>query len=159
MDRNLHPRVGGLLAQLQHVGDTQMRDLPLYNDALAVEGVGFRIYDDALVGAVITPWFINAVHLPLQPVEIDWSDIGRKVEHALPSGPVAFRRGGDEVTGQYDLLSLHSPVSAFTGQEMARSEADSCLDRLFAQPKAASSTGEQPESSSRRAFLRGGANG
>jgi len=155
MSANHHPRVAELLAQLRHVDETQMRELPLYNHALAVEGVGFRICGDALVGVVITPWFINAIQLPLQRVPIDWSAIGRKVEHPLPCGPVAFARGGDEVTGQYDARSLHSPVSACTSQEMARREAEAQLARLFEVPPAAARNAERLESPSRRAFLRG----
>jgi [NiFe] hydrogenase assembly HybE family chaperone len=159
MNANLHPRVAGLLAQLRHVGDTQMRDLPLYNDALAVEDVGFRVIGDALVGVVITPWFMNAIYLPLQEVSIDWSVIGRKVEHRLPSGLLVFTRGGDEVTGQYDAISLRSPVTVFKNQEMARREAWRHLNRLLSSPETAAKTAEQPESSSRRAFLQGRANG
>ena len=136
-----------------------MRDLPLYNDALAVEGVGFRVCGDALVGVVITPWFINAIHLPLQQLSIDWSIIGQKAEHLLPSGPVTFTRGGDEITGQYDALSLQSPVSAVTSQEIARREAGGCLDRLFERRSRAAETREQLESPGRRAFLRGRASG
>jgi hypothetical protein len=69
---------------------------------------------------------------------------------------VQLRHVGDEVTGQYDA---HSPVSAFTSQEMARRKAGGRLNRLFAPPLAASKTGEQRESPGRRAFLRGGASG
>jgi [NiFe] hydrogenase assembly HybE family chaperone len=159
MEANLHPRVATLLAHLLHVGETQMRGLPICNDALAVEGVGFRVVGDALVGVVITPWFMNAIHLPSQEIPINWSIIGRKVEHHLPGGPVAFTRGGDETTGQYDALSLYSPMSAFTSQEMARRVAEARLHRLLESPCAASRRVEQPESPSRRAFLRGGASG
>jgi [NiFe] hydrogenase assembly HybE family chaperone len=156
MDANRHPRVRQLLTRLEHVGDTEMRGLPLYNDALVVEGVGFRVHAAALVGVVITPWFINAIHLPLQPVSIDWAVIGRRVEHRLPSGPVTFTRGGDEITGQYDALSLHSPVNAFTSQDMARREAEGRSNGLFEPPLAPSEAGESPEDPGRRAFLLGG---
>jgi [NiFe] hydrogenase assembly HybE family chaperone len=159
MDANRHPRVSGLLAQLRHIADTQMRDLPVYNDALAVEAVGFRSCGDALVGVVITPWFINAIHLRLQPVPIDWSKIGHKVERVLPSGPVVFTRGGDEATGAYDALSLHSPVNGFTSREMARREAAARLERLLAPPAAVAKGAGRLESPARRAFLRGGVRG
>ncbi len=51
MDVTPQPRVAGLLAQPRHVGDTQMRGLRLYHHAIAVEGVGFRVCGDVLVGA------------------------------------------------------------------------------------------------------------
>jgi [NiFe] hydrogenase assembly HybE family chaperone len=159
MYANLHPRVTGLLTQLRYVGDAQMRDLPLYNEALEVEAVGFRICGEGLVGVVITPWFINAIHLPILSTPVEWSKIGHKVEHRLPSGSVVFTRGGDVVTGAYDALSLHSPVIAFTSQEMARCEAGTCLDRLFESPQTAAKTMDLLESPSRRAFLRGGVGG
>jgi [NiFe] hydrogenase assembly HybE family chaperone len=159
MYANLHPRVTGLIAQLRYVGDAQMRDLPIYNEALEVEAVGFRVRGEALVGVVITPWFINAIYLPLQLVPIEWSKIGHKVEHPMPSGPVAFMCGGDVVTGAYDALSLHSPVGAFTSQEIAMREAEACLDRLFELPQTAAKMADSLESPSRRAFLRGGASG
>jgi [NiFe] hydrogenase assembly HybE family chaperone len=95
----------------------------------------------------------------LQPVPIDWSQIGAKVERVLPSGPVAFTRGGDEVIGGYDALSLHSPVTRFASQEMARREAEIRLDRLLAPPVAASKAAERLESPGRRAFLRGQTSG
>jgi [NiFe] hydrogenase assembly HybE family chaperone len=159
MYANLHPRVTGLLAQLRYVGDAQMRDLPLYNEALEVEAVGFRVCGEALVGVVITPWFINAIYLPLHAVPVEWSKIGSKVEHPLPSGPVVFTCGGDVVTGEHDALSLHSPVTAFTSQAVARREAEVCVDRLFEPPQAAAKTTDLLESPSRRAFLRGGVSG
>jgi len=94
----------------------------------------------------------------LQGVPIDWSAIGRKVERRLPAGPIAFTRGGDEATGAYDALSLHSPVKAFASPEAARREAERLLHRLF-DPPAQAERAEQPESPDRRAFLRGGARG
>jgi [NiFe] hydrogenase assembly HybE family chaperone len=159
MYANLHPRVTGLIAQLRYVGDAQMRDLPIYNEALEVEAVGFRVRGEALVGVVITPWFINAIYLPLLAVPVEWSKIGSKVEHRLPNGRVVFTRGGDVVTGAFDALSLHSPVTAFASQAEARREAEARLNRLFEPPQTAAKTTDSLESSSRRAFLRGGVRG
>lgn len=57
-----------LVAAYQVVA-ARMRGLPISNDALTVEAVGFRTCGGFVVGALVTPWFLNVVvvGLPLPP--------------------------------------------------------------------------------------------
>jgi [NiFe] hydrogenase assembly HybE family chaperone len=118
-----NPRVEQLVARFREIGDTAMRDLPLYNANLEVEAVGFRPFDGGWLGVLITPWFMNFVRLPQEPVPIDLTRVGHKVKAFLPSGERELMLGGDEVIGTYVSLSLQSPMSAFKTQEAARQEA------------------------------------
>jgi len=152
MSAATHPRVAELVARFRQIAVTQMRDLPLYHRGLEVEAIGFETCGDALVGALVTPWFLNLIHLPLRRVPVDWSEVGRKVEHALPGGRFAFTRGGDEVVGRYDAISLHSPVLQFESQARARRAAGRRLAALLSVPDAAPQTLPSPQ---RRAFLLG----
>ena len=53
---------GELLAgSYREIGERAMRDLPIYNDALGVEAVGFRRFNGTIVGIMVTPWFMNVV--------------------------------------------------------------------------------------------------
>ena len=93
-----HPRVLALIEQFQRV-DAGMRDLPIYNDKIAIEAIGFRLFGDAeLLGVVLTPWFMNLIVLPIEPAPMDMAEIGRTVSVKLPGGPAGFRgrrRRGD----------------------------------------------------------------
>lgn len=53
---------GELLAgSYREIGERAMRDLPIYNDALGVEAVGFRWFNGTTIGIMVTPWFMNVV--------------------------------------------------------------------------------------------------
>jgi len=153
-------RIQELVGRFREIGETSMRDLPLYNPDLEVEAVGFRTFEGQWVGVLITPWFMNLMRLPKIAAPMDMAHIGSKVVTMLPSGEHALTRGGDEVIGTYESLSLHSPMSAFKAQEAARTEADRRVKDLM-RPSGSSSTKDvgrlQPkgEKISRRAFLRG----
>jgi [NiFe] hydrogenase assembly HybE family chaperone len=151
--------VAELAARFQQIDASEMRDLPLYHRALEVEAVGFERCENALVGALITPWFLSLIQLPLRKLVVDWSAVGHEIEHTLPGGRFTFRRGGDEIIGQYDAISLHSPVFRFESQELARGEASRHLTPLLAAPAAADVAPEQPRDPQRRAFLMGRASG
>ena len=131
-----HPRVQALIEQFRRV-DAAMRDLPLYNPIVAIEAVGFRRFgDDALVGVVLTPWFMNLTILPIEPAPMDMAAIGRSVVVELPAGQRTFVVGGDEAIGLYKAHSLHSPVLTFTLPGQARAEAQRTLALLMAPPPA-----------------------
>jgi [NiFe] hydrogenase assembly HybE family chaperone len=118
-----HPRVRALTERFRSV-DAAMRDLPLYNAKVAIEAIGFRAFgEDALVGVLLTPWFMNLIVLPLAPAPMDMAAIGKSVVIDLPAGQRTFVVGGDEVIGLYKAHSLHSPVLNFTLPGQARAEA------------------------------------
>jgi len=153
-------RIRELVERFREIGKTSMRDLPLYNPALEVEAVGFRTFEDQWVGVLITPWFMNLLRLPKQPVPMDMTSIGRKAKATLPSGEHELMQGGDGVIGSYESLSLHSPMSAFKTQEAARQEAHGRLQDLMhpskdPAPEVNGRLQAEPTKMSRRAFLRG----
>jgi hypothetical protein len=59
-----HPRDLALEAVFEAVRRTRMADLPFLNPQLRVEAVGFRDWQGARVGALITPWSIVIVAMP-----------------------------------------------------------------------------------------------
>ena len=128
------PRVLALIELFQRI-DAAMRDLPIYNDKIAIEAIGFRLFGDAeLLGVVLTPWFMNLITLPIEPVPMKMAEIGRTVRVMLPAGERAFVVGGDERIGLYKAHSLHSPVLNFTLPGQARAEAQRMLALLMTPP-------------------------
>lgn len=154
------PRIRELVERFREIGETSMRDLPLYNPDLVVEAVGFRHLEDRWVGVLITPWFMNLLRLPKQQAPMDLALIGRRLKATLPSGEKELMQGGDGLIGAYESLSLHSPMFAFKTQEAAREEAARLLKELM-RPSDCSAPEDigrlQAASSkmSRRAFIRG----
>lgn len=158
---SLPPRIAELVARFEEIGETQMKDLPLYNPALEVEAVGFEEHGDGWIGILITPWFMNVILLPRDKRDISFNDMGKSTRHVLPGGEHAFLTGGDEVVGGYWCLSLHSPMETFKVQGQARAEARLRLAQLMKPPQAQDEPGqaEQPEPQrptiSRRELFRG----
>jgi [NiFe] hydrogenase assembly HybE family chaperone len=130
-----HPRVQALIELLRRV-DAGMRDLPVYNDKVPIEAIGFRPFGDAaLLGIVLTPWFMNLVMLPMERAPMDMTEIGRTVSVQLPAAERTFVVGGDETNGLYKAHSLHSPVLNFTLPGQAQAEARRMLALLMTPPE------------------------
>lgn len=123
MDEPLPARVAALVTRFEEIERTVMSHLPVCNPALAVEAVGFRPFAERRLGVLITPWFMNAMLVPVEPAPVAWDRMGQWVERELPCGPRRLMIGGDEVIGGYLMLSLHSPMDSFAHPAQARSEA------------------------------------
>ena len=153
-----HPHVLALIEQFRRV-DAGMRDLPIYNGKVAIEAIGFRAFDDvALLGVVLTPWFMNLIMLPIEPVPMNMAEIGKTVPVELPAGQRTFVVGGDETVGLYKAHSLHSPVLNFTLPGQARAEAQRMLALLMTpatEEDAAATGGPAASGVDRRALLFG----
>jgi len=123
-------RVDSLCATFRAAA-ARMRDLPVYNPALDVEAVGFRIWEGNLCGVMVTPWFMSIVLVPVRPGA--WSDRrpGDKIFWRLPSGRYEFVGGGGEGAGLYLSCSLFSPMAEFIDHETARAAADAAAEALF----------------------------
>ncbi len=149
-------RVGALIERFCEIADTQMRDLPLYNERLEVEAVGFEPFGEGWIGVLITPWFMNLILLPRDIVPMDMNAMGKPQPERLPAGETPFIWGGDEVTGMFRALSLHSPMDVFVVQAQARAEAQQQLAKWLAPPAEEAQTQETPgRPMSRRDLLRG----
>jgi [NiFe] hydrogenase assembly HybE family chaperone len=131
-----HPRVSALIERFRHI-DLGMRDLPIYNNKVAIEPVGFRSFGKAeLLGVLLTPWFMNLMILPIEPVAMNMAAIGKTISIELPGGSRTFVVGGDEVIGLYRARSLHSPLLTFTLPGQALAEARRLLTLLMTPPDA-----------------------
>jgi [NiFe] hydrogenase assembly HybE family chaperone len=155
-DINNHPRVQALVDMFRCV-DAGMRDLPIYNDKVAIEAIGFRIFGaDALIGVVLTPWFMNLTLLPIEPVPLDNTAIGKNATIELPAGPRKFVTNGDTEVGLYQAHSLHSPVLSFTLPGQPRAEAVRQLGLLMSLPDEPAVSNATPASGvNRRSLLFG----
>ncbi len=133
-DFDQHPRVLALLDCFRQV-DATMRDLPVYNGKIAIEAIGFRPFgESALIGVMLTPWFMNLVLLPVVPEPMRMAEIGRPVEIELPGAKRIFMISGNEIVGLYRSHSLHSPVLTFTLPGQAQAEARRQLALLLTEP-------------------------
>ena len=120
-----------LEADFREVYNGKMRDVPLVNAALAVEAVGFRLYEGRPVGVLISPWFMNLIQLPAEGE--DWSDLhpGQKEVVPFPSGDYEFIHNVREATGGYKACSLFSPMGDFRTQAQAVDVAKAVMTALF----------------------------
>ncbi|MGA7809579.1 [NiFe]-hydrogenase assembly chaperone HybE [Bradyrhizobium sp.] len=139
----------------RRIGERSMRDLPVYNDALAVEAVGFRADGEALSGILITPWFMNLVLRPLDGSPASWSP-GSSISHAFPVGAIDFNVGDVDGIGRIASCSLFSPMFEFSTMEQARATAEAALMEILLPP----AEPERPATKlaaavDRRRFLRG----
>ncbi|WP_373656381.1 [NiFe]-hydrogenase assembly chaperone HybE [Thiohalorhabdus sp. Cl-TMA] len=137
----------------------RMADFPLANGALAVEAVGFRPWEGAWLGALVTPWALNLVRLP--PVPTGGSRSGRKTEYRFPAGAFEFVEAADEGFGAYAMCSLFSPVLEFADQQAARTTAEAAVSEVLDADREAPEAGQDAakRTMSRRGFLRGGGAG
>lgn len=129
------PRVAAMVERFKAIGEANMKGLPIYNDRIEVEALGFQPFGEDLIGMLITPWFINALLLPGEPRPWEPNRIGNKRTVALPGGELAFTVGGDEEIGHYDSYSIRSPLQGVAGQEAARFLAEAALAKMLTPPK------------------------
>jgi [NiFe] hydrogenase assembly HybE family chaperone len=157
-DPDDHPRLQALIGLFQRI-DAGMRDMPFYNEKIAIEAIGFRTFGEGdLLGVVLTPWFMNLIALPIEPQRMEMAKIGRTVSVELPAGKRIFAVGGDETTGLYKAHSLHSPVLNFTLPGQAQAEARRMLALLMTPPGLTAETatdGSGTKRLDRRALLFG----
>jgi [NiFe] hydrogenase assembly HybE family chaperone len=148
------PRVASLVAEYQHIAETRMRGLPILNLRLAVEAVDFAPTPVGLVGALVTPWFINVVLFPATPLKVP--DHGH--ERALPGGSYHFLGQRLDRVGAIELSSLHSPVLEFADQAAAVAAAREGLQPMVTPPPAVAAAPDEatpgPTGPSRRDLFR-----
>lgn len=145
---------GGMLAAAYRaVGERTMRELPIYNDALGVEAIGFRVFNGKIVGIMITPWFMNVV----MPAEAGAP--GPRLRVRFPIGEIDFTVSDVAPVGRIATCSLFSPMSEFADMASARAVAEAALETLMrpaAEDEAAGRRSPAAASSiDRRSFLRG----
>jgi [NiFe] hydrogenase assembly HybE family chaperone len=142
-----------LEAAYRAIAAGRMRGLPVVNDALGVEAVGFAPWDAHWLGCLVTPWCLNLVLLPREAA--GWRSVppGDKLAYCFPAGVYEFVAGRDESIGEYQACSLFSPMFEFADHAAARFAAEAALRALF--DPANGDTPAAPERAplSKRAFL------
>jgi [NiFe] hydrogenase assembly HybE family chaperone len=151
-------RAGDLLADLyRDVHARAMADVPICNDRLAVEALGFRAWGALALGVVVTPWFMNIVLAPRGDAPLPAAPAGATTSVALPAGRVDFVAGALEGFGPIWTCSLFSPMHEFADQAGARATAKAAISALteppaMNPPPMALAT---PDRLDRRALMRG----
>lgn len=142
-----------LVDRFRDIDHERMRGLPIVNPELEVEAIGFRRFEDHLVGILITPWFMNLLLLPASAESCGLTQ-GAIVERQLPHGNIEFTACSDEVLGDYLSAIMFRAVTDFPDQAMARAVAKEILLKLFTEPEPTSAAADR-KVISRRALLSG----
>ena len=125
---------GERLAEIyRRIGESRMRALPIYNLALTVAALGFRQEAEGIYGMVLTPWFLNLVHLPADAAGLRQGDI---ITRRLPAGEVEFIVGVVDGFGPVPACSLFSPMFEFSDQATAQATAEAAMAALWTRPQA-----------------------
>lgn len=118
---------GELLAGVyREIGARAMHDLPIYNDALGVEAIGFRRFNGTIVGIMVTPWFMNVI----MPASAD-AQAGAMQRMRFPTGDIEFVVSQVSPIGPIASCSLFSPMSEFADMDVARATAEAALAELM----------------------------
>ncbi len=116
----------------RRIQEERMADVPILNDKLEVEAVAFEeLGDEAMLGVLLTPWFMNLMHMPRDAD--DWQDQvpGEKRMLDLPGGRFEFIAGYEQGIGRYGMCSLFSPVFEFGDQATAVATAAAVMEGVL----------------------------
>ena len=118
-------------AVFKDIADTRMAGLPICNEALRVQAVGFREWQEHWVGVLVTPWTISLVLMPGTngPLRVLGPD--EKMTWEFPSGKYEFMGLNETALGTCQICSLISPVVDVASQEDAVSIAGQVMEALF----------------------------
>jgi [NiFe] hydrogenase assembly HybE family chaperone len=121
----------------ERIRSERMAGLPLLNEQLRVEALGFRDWQGVRVGALVTPWSINLIILPAAGGALPAARSGESRTWSFPSGAYAFVSAADPALGVYAQCSLFSPAFEFECHDDAVTAARAALEALFTPPQAA----------------------
>ncbi len=115
----------------RRIGRERMAGLPLLNQALRVEALGFRRNECGWSGILITPWFMNLMLLPALGVPWPPLAVGKRRPVSLPAGTFEMQGGEEAELGPYLYCPMFSTMSAFADHEIAREIAREVMGHLF----------------------------
>ncbi len=151
MDDEAAKKIGEKLAALYAaVRAGSMRDMPICNDALGVEAIGFRAFGESAVGVVVTPWFMNLIVAPEDPLASS-----SPVRVALPAGDVECAPASLDGFGSILACSLFSPMFECSEMSAAREAAREAMKALFDPGLLDEQPAQKTPALDRRAVLRG----
>ena len=133
-----HARVTQLEQVFAHIGATRMQGVPVLNQALRVQAVGFeRVAEgdaQVLQGILITPWFMNLLRVPLRSDASIALGPGSKRSHVCGGQLFEFIAGQEDALGCFEACSLFSPMFEFADQAGTVSTATEILKLLRTPP-------------------------
>lgn len=160
-------RVQALTQAFEHIGHTRMQGVPVQNPQLCVQAIGFETapgvdnVPEALVGILVTPWFMNLVRLPVaaHAATQGWLATGQKARRTLGCERFEFIGAAEDGLGTFEVCSLFSPMFEFANQQAAVATATQVLALLREPAAAPVAIANAPLPPSRRGFLFGRAAG
>ncbi len=111
----------------------KMQDIPILNNKLKVQAVGFTCWQGYDFGALITPWFMNLILLPQDSKIIEFTTIGEIKNIKFPSGYYDFIVNVENNIGKYLSCSLFSPMFEFEDQAAAELTAINALIEILSE--------------------------
>lgn len=112
-----------LEACFQKIEKDHMQGMPVLNNAIDVQAIGFDDWQGRQLGVMITPWFMCLLLLPAGPD--DWSvlSLGETCKHTFPQKAFDFSINEFEGIGRCQTHALHSPMLNFQNHQEAVDEA------------------------------------
>ncbi|MBU0621345.1 MAG: [NiFe]-hydrogenase assembly chaperone HybE [Gammaproteobacteria bacterium] len=126
---------GKLEAVFSDIAATRMAGLPICNEALRVEAVGFREWQGHWVGVLVTPWTISLALMPGEGGPLKTLGPDEKMSWEFPSGKYEFMGLNEPALGTCQTCSLISPVIHIERHEDAVAVAEQVMTALFAVDK------------------------
>jgi [NiFe] hydrogenase assembly HybE family chaperone len=120
-----------LEAVFKNIANTRMAGLPICNEAMRVQAVGFREWQEHWVGVLITPWTISLVLMSGEKGPLKMLGADEKMTWAFPSGNYEFMGLHEPALGTCQICSLISPVIDVERHEDAVSIAEQVMAALF----------------------------
>ncbi len=109
----------------------RMKDIPILNDNITVQALGFQPWQQGWLGVLITPWCMNLILLPESPRDWDQLQELQQVKHPFPSGTYEFTVAHEPDIGKFQQCSLFSPMFEFSDQQTAVTVAKTVLLELM----------------------------
>jgi [NiFe] hydrogenase assembly HybE family chaperone len=113
------------------IADTRMAGLPICNETIQVQAVGFREWQEHWVGVLVTPWTISLVLMPGDKIPLKVLGADEKMTWTFPSGSYEFMGLNEPNLGTCHICSLISPVNEVRCHEDAVSIAEQVMAALF----------------------------
>lgn len=131
-------RAAALAAVFSEIEATRMQGVPLLNQRLRVQAVGFepdRCEPRLALGVLVTPWFMNLVRLPLDAAaEAALAAVGQSCRRGAGAIQAEFIGAHEPSIGRFEACSLFSPVLEFADQAAALATAEEVLKALRVPP-------------------------
>jgi [NiFe] hydrogenase assembly HybE family chaperone len=115
----------------REVHRTRMTDMPMVNPKLRVQAVGFREWDEGVLGVLVMPWSMNLIFVPEPALASGMPSAGCTIHNRFPSGSYEFIVAEEPDIGRYQMCSMFSPMFEFKTQARAVATAKAIMAALM----------------------------